>query len=58
VWQDVLQEGLICGLHWIERLMRKNALKAYPKRSGKPQDDGERSVIADNILDRNFDASD
>ena len=56
VWRDVLEEGLICGLHRIERLMRENALKARPKRRGKPQDDGERSVIADNILDRDFEA--
>jgi hypothetical protein len=56
VWHDVLDEGLLCGLHRIERLMRQNALKARPKRRGKPGDDGERSVIADNILDRDFEA--
>jgi hypothetical protein len=54
VWHDVLEESLICGLHRIERLMRQNAFKVRPKRRGKPQDDGERSVIADNILDRDF----
>ena len=31
-------------------------MKARPKRRGQPKDDGERSVIADNILDRNFQA--
>lgn len=56
VWRDVLEEGLACGLHRIERLMRNNALRARPKRRGKPKDDGERSVIADNILDRDFQA--
>ena len=56
VWRDVLEEGLACGLHRIERLMRINALRARPKRRGKPKDDGERSVIADNILDRDFQA--
>jgi putative transposase len=56
VWRDVLEEGLACGLHRIERLMRRNALKARPRRRGKPKDDGERSVIADNILDRDFQA--
>ena len=56
VWRDVLEEGLACGLHRIERLMRINALSARPKRRGKPKDDGERSVIADNILDRDFQA--
>lgn len=47
VWRDVLEEGLACGLHRIERLMRINALRARPRRRGKPKDDGERSVIAD-----------
>jgi putative transposase len=54
VWRDVLEDGLACGLHRIERLMRLNAMRARPKRRGKPKDDGERSVIADNILDRDF----
>jgi putative transposase len=54
IWRDVLEEGLACGLHRIERLMRLNAPRARPKRRGKPKDDGERSVIADNILDRDF----
>lgn len=57
VWFDVLEEGLACGLHRVERLMRLNAMRARPKRRGKPRDDGERSVIADNILDRDFAAS-
>ncbi|MBY0364113.1 MAG: IS3 family transposase [Phreatobacter sp.] len=56
VWRDVQEEGLACGLHRIERLMRINALRARPRRRGKPKDDGERSVIADNILDRDFQA--
>ncbi len=56
VWRDVLEEGLACGLRRIERLMRINALRARPRRRGKPKDDGERSVIADNILDRDFQA--
>ena len=34
--------------------MRQNAMRARPRRRGKPKDDGERSVIADNILDRDF----
>jgi len=56
VWRDVLEEGLSCGLHRIERLMRQNAMKARPKRRGTPRDDGERSVVADNILDRDVHA--
>lgn len=56
VWRDVLAEGLSCGLHRIERLMRENAMKARPRRRGKPRDGGARAVIADNILERNFQA--
>ena len=57
VWRDVLEEGLICGLHLIERLMRINILRARPMRRGKPRDDCERSVIAENILDRDLQAN-
>ncbi len=56
VWRDVLAQGLSCGLHRIERLMRENAMKARPRRRGKPRDDGARAVIADNILERNSQA--
>jgi putative transposase len=56
VWRDVLEEGLACGLHRTLRLIRCNAFRARPRRRGKPKDDGERSVIADNILDRDFQA--
>jgi len=56
VWHDVLAEGQPCGLHRIERLMRQQALKARPRRRGLPKDDGQRSVIAENVLDRQFSA--
>jgi putative transposase len=56
VWHDVLAEGQPCGLHRIERLMRQQALKARPSRRGLPKDDGQRSVIAENVLDRQFSA--
>src|ERR1700739_3056470 len=44
VWHDLLAEGVSCGLHRIERLMRQHGLKAPPRRrrlpltwvSGKP----------------------
>lgn len=42
------------GQHRVERLMRQSALKARPRRRGKSKDDGDRSVIAGNILDRDF----
>jgi putative transposase len=57
VWHDVLALGHRCGLHRIERLMREQALRARPRRRGLPKDLGARSVIADNILDRQFVAS-
>lgn len=36
--------------------MSQNAIGSRPKRRERPKDDGERSVIADNILDRDFEA--
>jgi putative transposase len=58
VWRDVLAEGIPCGLHKIERLMRSEALRARPRRRRIPTDDGQRSVaaIAPNVLDRQFTA--
>ena len=52
----MLEDGLACGLHRIERLMRQNAMRARPRLRGKSKDEGERSVIAANILDRDFEA--
>ena len=54
VWHDVLEFGHRCGLHRIERLMRVQALRARPRRRGLPQDHGERSAVANNVLDRQF----
>jgi len=56
VWHDILAEGISCGLHRIERLMRQQGLRARPRRRGLPKDHGERSVIAGNVLDRQFSA--
>jgi putative transposase len=59
VWRDVLESGIACGLHRIERLMRVQALKARPRRRRAPPDRGDRitGAIAPNILDRRFEAS-
>jgi hypothetical protein len=46
VWKDMLAEGLSCGLHRIERLMRLQALKARPRRRRLPPDLGERQATA------------
>lgn len=57
VWRDVLADGVSCGLHKIERLMRGEALRARPRRRGLPKDEGERSLSpASNVLDRAFSA--
>jgi putative transposase len=58
VWRDVLAEGVRCGLHRIERLMRQQGLKARPRRRRLPPDLGERqaAAVAPNVLDRSFDA--
>jgi putative transposase len=58
VWRDVLADGVSCGLHKIERLMRGAALRARPRRRGLPKDEGERSAPpASNVLDRQFTAA-
>ena len=59
VWRDLLAEGLSCGLHRIERLMRLQALKARPRRRRLPPDLGERQAgaVAPNVLDRSFEAA-
>ena len=56
VSRDVLAVGMDCGLHRIERLMQGLALRARPRRRGLPKDEGARSEIADNVLDRQFKA--
>ena len=59
VWRDLLAEGMSCGLHRIERLMRLQALKARPRRRRLPPDLGERqaAAVAPNVLDRTFEAA-
>ena len=58
VWHDMLAEGVSCGLHRIERLMRLQALRARPRRRRLPPDPGERPTnsVAANVLDRCFEA--
>src|SRR5437762_1964744 len=59
VWRDLLADGLSCGLHRIERLMRLQALKARPRRRRLPPELGERQAgaVAPNVLDRTFEAA-
>ena len=56
VWHDLLEEGYFCGLHCVERLMRQAAFRARPKRRQPPKDQGMRSIIAANVLEREFEA--
>jgi putative transposase len=57
VWRDVLADGVDCGLHRIERLMKAQALRARPRQRRLPKDEGERlAVAAPNVLDREFHA--
>ena len=58
VWHDLLSDGVSCGLHRIERLMRLQALKARSRRRRLPPDLGERQTgaMAPNVLDRSFEA--
>lgn len=37
VWRDMLADGIACGLHRIERLMRHHALRARPDAGGSPR---------------------
>ena len=59
VWHDMLVEGIACGRHRIERLMRQAALRARPRRRRMPVDTGACSTnaVAPNVLDRMFDAA-
>jgi putative transposase len=55
VWHDVLADGITCGLHRIERLMREQALRARPRRQKRPVDPaGQPQTIAANVLNRQF----
>ncbi|WP_156947059.1 IS3 family transposase [Bradyrhizobium sp. WSM3983] len=56
VWRDLLADGVDCGLHRIERLMRLQALRARPRRRRLPKDEGNRQIanVPANLLDRQF----
>ena len=46
VWHDLLAEGMSCGLHRIERLMRLQALRARPRRRRLPPSLSRCSIAA------------
>src|SRR4051812_25008219 len=55
-WRDLLADGVECGLHRIERLMRLQALRARPRRRRLPKDEGDRQIatVPSTLLDRQF----
>jgi putative transposase len=59
VRRDMIDDGVACGLHRIERLMRLHKLTARPRRRRLPADLGERQAIAvaANVLSRGFQAA-
>lgn len=57
VWRDLRDWGLSCSENQVARLMQRERLFARPKRRQPPYDTGEKSVIAPNILDRDFEAT-
>src|SRR3954454_11012264 len=56
VWRDLLADGVECGLHRIERLMRLRPWRARPRRGPLPKDEGDRQIanVPTNLLDRQF----
>lgn len=58
VWHNLLAAGKTCGLHRIERLMRQQALRAWPRRRCVPANAASQSpgAVSPNVLNRRFDA--
>lgn len=55
IHQDLLDEGIFCGLHRVERLMKVNGIYAKTKKKFKATTDSDHSLpVSENILDRNF----
>lgn len=56
---DVRDAGHICGRQRVARLMRREALRARPRRRAHPADTGNSSLhsLAPNVLDREFTAA-
>jgi putative transposase len=54
VWRDLRDWGVSCSLKRTARLMRLAGLRARHRRRRLPLDQGLRSVVGDNLLDRQF----
>lgn len=57
VWRDLRDWNVPCSENRAARLMRKAGLIARRKHRQPPFDAGERSIIAPNVLDRQFEAT-
>lgn len=57
VWRDLRDWNVQCSENRAARLMREANLIARPKRRQPPFDTGERSIVAPNVLDRQFEAT-
>jgi putative transposase len=57
VWRDLRDWNVPCSENRVARLMSQAKLIARPKRRQPPFDTGERSIVAPNVLDRQFDAT-
>jgi putative transposase len=56
VWHDLLAEGIACGLHRIERLMRQQALRKVATASTAARSGRAQVAAVANVLDRSFEA--
>jgi len=57
VWRDLRDWNVPCSENRIARLMRQAGIVARPRLKRAPYDLGQRSVIAPNVLNRQFEAS-
>jgi len=55
IYRDLIDAGVSCGKHRVERLMKMNNISAKTKKKFKATTNSKHSYpIADNILNRNF----
>lgn len=57
IWRDLRDWNVACSENRAARLMKTAGLRARPASRRLPFDTGERSIIAPNVLDRQFEAT-
>ena len=56
IFEALKDRGAVCSLHRVERLMRKNDIRAKRKRRFRHTTDSKHDLpVASNVLDREFD---